>query len=69
MGKFIEIVTSLHESTARDCLARMNDDKVHCMKIARQFEKDYWDGNRRYGYGGYRFIPVSYTHLTLPTKA
>tara|TARA_Y100001934_G_C12283325_1_gene741071 strand:+ start:76 stop:738 length:663 start_codon:yes stop_codon:yes gene_type:complete len=57
MGKFIEIVTSLHESTTRDCLARMNDDKVHCMKIARQFERDYWDGDRRYGYGGYRFIP------------
>ena len=57
MGKFIEIVTSLHESTTRDCLARMNDDKVHCMKIARQFEIDYWDGDRRYGYGGYRFIP------------
>jgi ubiquinone/menaquinone biosynthesis C-methylase UbiE len=25
--------------------------------VARQYGKDYWDGDRRYGYGGYRYIP------------
>ena len=57
MGKFIEIVTGLHKSTARNCLARMNDDKVHCMHKAKEYETDYWDGDRRYGYGGYKYIP------------
>jgi ubiquinone/menaquinone biosynthesis C-methylase UbiE len=33
----------------------MNDDKVHCMEVARRFDKDFWDGDRRYGYGGYKY--------------
>ncbi len=47
----------LHQATQRDYLARMVDDKVHCMKIAKQYGKEYWDGDRRYGYGGYTYIP------------
>jgi SAM-dependent methyltransferase len=39
----------------RDYLARMNDNKVHCMKVARRFDKDFFDGDRRYGYGGYKY--------------
>jgi ubiquinone/menaquinone biosynthesis C-methylase UbiE len=57
MGKLLNIVTPLHESTKRDYLARMVDDKVHCMEIAKQYGKDYWDGDRRYGYGGYKYMP------------
>jgi hypothetical protein len=52
-----KFISSLHKSTSRDCLGRMNDDKVNCMIKARKFEKDFWDGNRRYGYGGYKYIP------------
>ncbi|MDP6978761.1 MAG: class I SAM-dependent methyltransferase [Myxococcota bacterium] len=33
----------------------MNDDKVACMKVAREYGFDYWDGDRRFGYGGYRY--------------
>ncbi len=33
----------------------MNDDKVACMKVAREYGTDYWDGDRRFGYGGYRY--------------
>jgi ubiquinone/menaquinone biosynthesis C-methylase UbiE len=33
----------------------MNDDKVGCMRVARLYEADYWDGSRRMGYGGYRY--------------
>jgi ubiquinone/menaquinone biosynthesis C-methylase UbiE len=35
----------------------MNDDKVKCMIKARKFEKEFWDGSRRFGYGGYKYIP------------
>ncbi|MDA2954983.1 MAG: class I SAM-dependent methyltransferase [Actinomycetota bacterium] len=55
MGTLREFVTPLHKSTKRDYLARMNDDKVHCMMIAKQYGVDYWDGDRRYGYGGYSY--------------
>ena len=56
MGQLLEIVTPLHQATQRDYLARMQDEKVHCMQVAKQYEKDYWDGDRRYGYGGYRYM-------------
>lgn len=55
MGRMLEVVTPLHRRTNRDCLGRMMDKKVECMKRARQFEFDYWDGDRRHGYGGYRY--------------
>ncbi len=57
MGKLLEIVTPLHRQTRRDYLQRMTDDKVHCMQVAKQYAQDYWDGDRRYGYGGYRYMP------------
>ena len=57
MGRLVEFVTPLHRSTKRDYLARMIDDKVNCMLRAKEYEADYWDGDRRYGYGGYKYIP------------
>jgi SAM-dependent methyltransferase len=55
MGRLQDVVTPLHKRTERDYIGRMVDDKVHCMRIAREYEADYWDGSRRYGYGGYRY--------------
>lgn len=57
MGQLLEIVTPLHRQTKRDYVARMTDDKVACMLKAKEYEADYWDGDRRYGYGGYRYMP------------
>ncbi len=57
MGQLLNIVTPLHKATKRDYLARMVDNKVHCMLKAKEYEADYWDGDRRYGYGGYKYIP------------
>ncbi len=55
MGKLVNIVNILHKRTKRDYLPRMVDDKVHCMKVAKRYDADYWDGDRRYGYGGYSY--------------
>lgn len=55
MGFLLDIVTPLHKKTTRDYLGRMMDDKVTCMVTARKFEYDFWDGERRYGYGGYKY--------------
>jgi SAM-dependent methyltransferase len=57
MGRLLEIVTPLHRMTKRDYLARMVDDKVTCMLKAKEYEADYWDGDRRFGYGGYKYLP------------
>jgi len=55
MGELLSIVTPLHQKTKRDYLARMLNDKATASKIARKFDKDFWDGERRYGYGGYKY--------------
>ncbi len=55
MGRLLNVVTPLHKRTKRDYLARMVDDKVACMLKAKEYEADYWDGDRRFGYGGYRY--------------
>ncbi len=55
MGKLLNIITPLHKRTARDYVGRMTDSKVECMKVAKQYGSDYWDGDRRYGYGGYKY--------------
>ena len=54
MQKLLNLVTPLHQKTPRNYLARMIDNKVTCMKVAKEYGYDYWDGDRRYGYGGYR---------------
>ena len=55
MGILRDYFTPLHISTKRDYLSRMCDDKVECMHVAKKFGPDFWDGDRRYGYGGFRY--------------
>ena len=33
----------------------MKNEKVACAETARKFNKDFWDGDRKYGYGGYKY--------------
>lgn len=61
MARLLNIVTPLHKSTARKYLERMVDDKIQCMLKAKEYGYDYWDGDRRYGYGGYKYIPGRWT--------
>jgi SAM-dependent methyltransferase len=55
MGRLLNIVNQLHRRTARDYIGRMSDAKVECSEVARRFDRDYWDGDRRHGYGGYKY--------------
>lgn len=55
MGKLLNVITPLHKKTKRDYIGRMMDEKIKCSKIARKYGQDYWDGDRRHGYGGYRY--------------
>jgi len=57
MGNLVNYATSLHKATRRSYIERMVDDKVNCMTKAKKYEFDYWDGSRRYGYGGYKYMP------------
>ena len=55
----IDFITEVHKSTKRDYLARVNDEqfpKAKAAKLAKKFDYDYWDGDRRICYGGYKYI-------------
>ena len=56
MGELVNYVSSLHTSTNRLYIERMNDGKIECMIKAKEYGQDYWDGDRRYGYGGYKYL-------------
>lgn len=52
----VDFLTQLHTRTKRDYIGRVNaHPKAECAKIAKQFEKDYWDGERHHGYGGMHY--------------
>jgi len=52
----IDFISPLHKKTKRDYLARVNEfPKAQAARLAKQFDKDYWDGDRRVGYGGMRY--------------
>jgi SAM-dependent methyltransferase len=55
----IDFMSVLHKSTQRDYLARVNDPdypKAKAAELAKKFDADYWDGDRRICYGGYRYL-------------
>lgn len=53
---YIDFVSELHKATKRDYIGRVTSaDKAECAVVAKQYGYDYWDGDRRYGYGGYRY--------------
>ena len=55
-GRWIDLVQTLHASTKRDYIARVvESDKAECSAVASLYGADYWDGDRKYGYGGYRY--------------
>lgn len=57
---YIDLMLPLHRATTRDYLARVNDPeypKAKAAELAKRWGYDYWDGDRRINYGGYKYIP------------
>lgn len=56
---YVDFMSVLHKSTARDYLGRVNDPdypKEKAAELAKKWAFDYWDGDRRINYGGYRYL-------------
>ena len=56
---YIDFLSVVHKSTTRDYLARVNDPefpKAKAAGLAKKWDFDYWDGDRRINYGGYRYM-------------
>jgi ubiquinone/menaquinone biosynthesis C-methylase UbiE len=53
---YVDFLMKLHSGTRRDYVQRVVEyDKAECSEVAIQYGKDYWDGDRQYGYGGYKY--------------
>ncbi|MEI6559665.1 MAG: class I SAM-dependent methyltransferase [Rhodospirillaceae bacterium] len=55
---YVDFLSVIHKSTTRDYLARVNDPdypKAKAARLGKQWDFDYWDGDRRINYGGYRY--------------
>jgi len=56
---YIDFMSVVHKATRRDYLARVNDPefpKPKAAELAKKWAFDYWDGDRRINYGGYRYM-------------
>lgn len=63
MGILRNYVSKKHNLVKRDYLDRMLHNKPRCVKLAKKFAYEYWDGSRRTGFGGYKFIEGHWTSL------
>jgi SAM-dependent methyltransferase len=55
-GERLDFMQAMHSSTQRDYVARVVEhDKASSAEVASRFGPEYWDGDRRYGYGGYKY--------------
>ena len=50
---YIDFISLIHKSTTRDYVARVTEyPKAKAAEKAKTWGYDYWDGDRRWGYGG-----------------
>ncbi len=50
----IDFLAALHTKAKRNYVQRAVEyDKAECAQVAKHWGYDYWDGERRFGYGGY----------------
>lgn len=57
---YIDFMSHVHKGTHRDYLARVNDleyPKARAAQLCKDWGFEYWDGDRRVCYGGYRYMP------------
>ena len=52
---YIDFITKNHKKTSRNYLERMTNDKPEIIEISKKYDYDYWDGDRKYGYGGFKY--------------
>ena len=54
MSRYIDLLHSLPKPK-RDINKRASAKDPEVIRIAKQFGREYWDGDRKYGYGGYEY--------------
>lgn len=53
---YVDFIMKLHKATKRDYVKRVTDhDKAVIAESATKWGREYWDGERHEGYGGYKY--------------
>ena len=53
---YVDFLGQLHGATKRNYLARMTEyPKAEAIRRAKEYGYDYWDGDRKFGFGGYKY--------------
>jgi SAM-dependent methyltransferase len=61
---YIDFIQKLHGATKRNYLQRVvESDKAAAATISKKFDVEYFDGDRQYGYGGYRWMEGRWTQF------
>ena len=52
----VQFIQQIHQAAPRNYLLRVTEaDKAACAEVAKRFGRDYFDGDRTCGYGGYKY--------------
>lgn len=62
MGKEIDLLKN-YPKVNRDLTKRLEQKSEEVRKIARKFGKEFFDGERQYGYGGFSYNPKFWTEV------
>ncbi|WP_130471216.1 class I SAM-dependent methyltransferase [Candidatus Magnetaquicoccus inordinatus] len=66
MGEYVDfnVLNSMRSMTKRDYTERIcKNNKLNLVEKAMMLDREYWDGDRSSGYGGYKYIPGHWTPL------
>ncbi|HXP93270.1 MAG TPA: class I SAM-dependent methyltransferase [Candidatus Binatia bacterium] len=55
-GRRLDVIQQMHASTKRDYVGRVTEfDKATAAELAQRWDVEYWDADRKTGYGGYKY--------------
>jgi ubiquinone/menaquinone biosynthesis C-methylase UbiE len=55
MKQNVSFISVNHNKTKRNYDRMPLAEKPHCAEVSKRFGYEYWDGDRKYGYGGYKY--------------
>lgn len=56
MAHIDDFISLVHKKSNRDYLKRVTEfPKAEASRISKKFDYEYWDGDRKFGYGGYQY--------------
>ena len=53
---YVDFLSAVHKKTKRDYVSRVTEfPKAEAARLAKKWAYDYWDGDRKTGYGGFHY--------------